>query len=91
MKLIRKGNSADGGASYLNHEVLNNPGCDEDQEEERVVEEAAENIVLLGPKLASVDLVEDLHANEGLENDSVVSQLGYDGLIEVDILITESL
>lgn len=73
MKLIRKGNSADGGASNLNHEVLNNHCCYEDQEEQGVVEEAGEYIVFLGTKLACVDLVEDLHANEGLENDSVVS------------------
>jgi hypothetical protein len=74
MLIITKGDGADWGATVLHKEVLHDHGTHKDQKEEGVVEEAAEDVELLNTELASVDLVEDLHAHKGLEDDRVVGQ-----------------
>jgi len=44
---------------------------DENEEEHPVVAEAGEDIEVTLTKLARVDLIEELHENEGLEDDGV--------------------
>ena len=74
MLILREGYGADWGATVLHEEVLHDHGAHKDQKEEGVVEEAAEDVELLNTELASVDLVEDLHAHKSLEDDGVVGQ-----------------
>jgi hypothetical protein len=68
----------------LDHEVLDGSGENEDKQEEGVVEEATENVEVLGSQLSRVDLVEKLHAHKGLEDHCVVGQLVSNGnLVEL--------
>lgn len=67
--------SAGGMTTVLNHGDLNCDGAYYNENEKAVVEEALENIVLLGTELARVDLVEDLHENERVEDHGVKSDL----------------
>ena len=50
---------------------MDNEGQNKDEEEHEIVEETIEHVVFLLTKLTSVDLIEKLHENEGLENNSV--------------------
>ena len=51
---------------------LDNEGEDENNKEERVVEEVLEDIDLCFLEFSGVDLVEDLHQDETVEEDGVV-------------------
>jgi hypothetical protein len=87
MLFLTEGDSADWGTTVLHEEVLHNHGAHKDQKEEGVVEEAAEDVELLNTELASVDLVENLHANKGLEDDRVVGQFSsFDRVAKVWVL-----
>jgi hypothetical protein len=44
----------------------------DDSEEEEIVEETVEDIVLLGSDLPGIDLIEDLHEDEGVEDQTEV-------------------
>ena len=79
MLILSEGDGADWGPTILHEEVLHDHGAYKDEKEEGVVEEAAEDVELLNTELASVDLVEDLHANKGLEDDRVVGQFSLVG------------
>jgi len=72
MLILREGGGAYWGPTVLHEEILHDHGSHKDQKEEGVVEEAAEDVELLNTELASIDLVEDLHAHKGLEDDRVV-------------------
>lgn len=58
-------------ASVLDHEVLNDKGEDGDAKEPSVVADVGEDVELPLSKLTSVELVEELHEHEGLEDDGV--------------------
>ena len=85
MLFLTEGDSANWGTTVLHEEVLHDHGAHKDQKEEGVVEEAAEDVELLNPELASVDLVEDLHAYKGLEDDRVVGQFAIVRLAKVGV------
>ena len=66
-------------ATVLDHSDLDHSCPDYDSKEEIVVEETSKYVVLFGAKLSRVNLVENLHENEGIEQDCVVlSFLGRD-------------
>ena len=88
VQLVADGDGTHWGATKLHHEVLNRHCWEEDEQEERVVEETSKNIVLFDSELSGVDLVEDLHAHEGLENNRVVSQLSNIGEAKIRIKLT---
>ena len=88
MLILTEGDCANWGTTVLHEEVLHDHGAHKDQKEERVVKEAAEDVELLNTELASVDLVEDLHANKGLEDDGVVGQFTIDRFGKVWVLLT---
>ena len=50
---------------------MNHNGQEHDEQEEPVVEEARENVIVAVSQLAGINLVENLHEDEGLEADSV--------------------
>lgn len=66
---------ADCMTTVLYHGDLNGNGAYYNENEKTVVEETLEHIVLLGTELARVDLVEDLHENERMEDHGVKSDL----------------
>lgn len=51
---------------------LNNDGGDEDDKEQGVVKEVGEDIDFSWFEFSSVDLIEDLHKNEGVEENAVM-------------------
>jgi hypothetical protein len=85
MLILTEGDSANWGTSVLHEEVLHDHGAHKDQKEEGIVEEAAEDVELLNSELASVDLVENLHAYKGLEDDRVVGQFAIVRLAKVGV------
>ena len=87
MLFLTEGDSADWGTTVLHEEVLHDHGAHKDQKEEGVVKEAAEDIELLYTELTSVDLVENLHAHKGLEDDRVVGQFSFDRIHKVWVLL----
>lgn len=62
-------------ASKLNNGDLDAECEDNDEEEHPVVAEAGKDIEVTLTELARVDLIEELHENEGLEGDSVHQHL----------------
>ena len=60
----------------LDDEHLDAEGEDYDEDEHEVVEEVGEHVELSLSELTCVDLVEELHEDEGLEDDSVALNLG---------------
>lgn len=66
----------------MNKHNLDNNGEDDNSEEESVVEEASEDVVVIGSQFTRVNLVEDLHKHEGVEDDGVVASL-ISGLVQV--------
>ena len=74
MLILSEGDGADWGTTVLHKEVLYDHSSYKDQKEKGIVEETAEYVELLFTELASVDLVEDLHAHKGLEDYRVVGQ-----------------
>jgi len=73
--LPAEGDRAQGCASVLDHTYLDANCGKDDTDEEEVVEESSEYVVLELADLAGVDLVEDLHEDERVEDQSEVSQL----------------
>lgn len=73
------------GTTILDKGGLHEQGADDDEQEETVVEEALEHVELVGAEFARVDLVEDLHEHEGVEDDSVKSDFVHIRLVKVDL------
>ena len=65
-------NCSEGLATELDAGDLDNEGDDENDKEERVVEEILEDIDLCFLEFSGVDLVEDLHQDETVEEDAIV-------------------
>ena len=63
-------------STVLDDDDLDGKGGDGDHDEEPVVEEGGEDVELAFSQLARVDLVEQLHEHEGLEDDGVHEDLG---------------
>lgn len=59
-------------SSEFDTSQLDEDGEDEDDEEEGVVEEVLENVDFRRLQLTGIDLVEDLHQDETVEEDAVV-------------------
>ena len=55
----------------MNDNILDGEGADQDDDEHPVVEELSKHVILSLAQLARVDLVEELHEDEGLEDDGV--------------------
>lgn len=64
--------SSEGVSSEFDTSQLDEDGEDEDDEEEGVVEEVLENVDFRRLQLTGIDLVEDLHQDETVEEDAVV-------------------
>lgn len=88
MLLKSERNSTHGGATILNHDDLNGTSSENNCEEEEVIEEAMEDVVLMFTKLTRVDFIEDLHENEGMEDQSEMLELVEVGLVNVEVLFT---
>ena len=80
-----EGDCAHCSTTILNQSGLHKQGANDDEEEETVVEEALEYVVLLVEEFAGVDFVEDLHENEGVEDDRVQSDLVDNGSVQVNL------
>lgn len=63
--------SAHVATTVLNDNILDGEGADQDDDEHPVVEELSKHVILSLAQLARVDLVEELHEDEGLEDDGV--------------------
>ena len=63
----------EGLATKADEDYLDNGGEYEDDDEEPIVEEALEDVVLSRFDLSRVDLVEELHEHEGVEEHCVVN------------------
>ena len=65
----------DKSTTVLHHGHLDDDGEDGDVDEQHVVENAAEHIDFSELKLSGVDLIEDLHEHESLEDVGVMDDL----------------
>lgn len=68
--------------TILNHAVLNHEAENHDDDEPSVVAEAFEDVVVLVTELTSIDLVEELHEDEALEDNGVELALLCSGVEE---------
>lgn len=66
-----KRSSSQGTATILDHDVLNDEGEDGDKDEPPIVADTGANVEFLLSKLTGVELVEELHEHECLENHGV--------------------
>lgn len=67
-----EGNGLEGLSSELDARELHGEGHQENDDKQRVVEEVGEDVELGLLQLPGVDLIEDLHQHEGVEEDAVV-------------------
>jgi hypothetical protein len=84
MFFTSKRDGSEGVSSEFDTSQLDENGEDEDDEEERVVEEVLEDVDFRRLKLTGVDLVEDLHQHETVEEDAVVLSAIISPLLNAD-------
>ena len=73
--LKRKRDCAHSCTTIFDKCCLDKNGCNDDENEEPIVEEALEHVVLLVAELARVNLIEDLHKHERVEDNRVEGYL----------------
>ena len=71
-------------ASELDAGDLNGNCNDEDDDEEGIVEEVSEDVEFCFLEFSSIDLVEDLHQDKGVEEDAVMFACLCSPLIDAD-------